>query len=83
MIAEVGICGFFCGTTRIANSGSNDTNDASKLGIWTPKSAQGKGRRFRIPWSLEVYWGNRHIEARITFCQFHIVPLFHRSPVLI
>ena len=54
MIAEVVIGGFFCGTTRIANAGSNDTIDAPKLGIWTPESAQGKGRRFRLRWSLEV-----------------------------
>ena len=83
MIAEVVICGFFCGTTRIANAGSNDTIDAPKLSIWTPESAQGKGCRFRITWRLEVYWGNSHIVAGITFCQFHIVPLFRRSPVLI
>ena len=83
MIAEVLICGCFCGTTRIANAGSNDTIDAAKLGIWTPESAQCKGRRLRITWSLEVYWGNSHVEARITFCQFHIVPLFRRSPILI
>ena len=54
MIAEVVICGVLCGTTRIANAGSNDTIDAPKLGIWTPESAQGKGRRFRLRWSLEV-----------------------------
>jgi hypothetical protein len=54
MIPEVVICGFFCGTTRIADAGSNDTIDASKLGIWTPESAQGKGRRFRIPCRLNV-----------------------------
>ncbi len=63
MIAEVVICGFSCGTTRIANAGSNDTIDAPKLGIWTPESAQCKGRRFRITWSFEVYGGNSHIEA--------------------
>ena len=83
MIAEVVICGVFCGTTRIANAGSNDTIDAPKLGIWPPESAQGKGCSFRIIWCFEVYWGNSYIEARIAFCQFHIVPLFRRSPRLI
>ncbi|MBT8406973.1 MAG: hypothetical protein KJP05_05905 [Deltaproteobacteria bacterium] len=68
MITEVVICGFFCGTTRIANAGSNDTIDASKLGIWTPESAQCKGRRFRIPWRLNVYWRDSRHVARITFC---------------
>ena len=52
MIAEVVIRWVYCGTTRIANAGSNDTIDASKLGIWAPESAQGKGRRFRITWSF-------------------------------
>ena len=83
MITEVVIGGFFCGTTRIANAGSNDTIDAAKLGIWTPESAQGKGCRFRMTVRRQVYWGNSHVEARITFCQFHIVPLFRRSPILI
>lgn len=55
MIAEVVIGGVFCGTTRIANAGSNDAIDAAKLGIWTPESAQGKGRRFRITRRFEVY----------------------------
>jgi len=83
MINKIVIGGIFCCTTCIANPGSNDTIDAPKLSIWTPESAQGKGCRFRTTWRLEVYWGNSHIVARITFCQFHIVPLFRRSPVLI
>ena len=83
MIAEVVICGVFCGTTRIANSGLNGTIDAPKPGIWPPESAQGKGCSFRIIWCFEVYWGKSYIEARIAFCQFHIVPLFRRSPRLI
>ena len=83
MIAEVVIRWVFCGTTRIANAGSNDTIDAPKLGIWPPESAQCKGRSFRIMWCFEVYWGNGQISARIAFCQFHIAPLFRRSPRLI
>lgn len=83
MVSEVVIGGVFGGTTRIANAGSNNTIDAAKLGIWAPESAQGKGRRLRIRWRSEVYWGNSHIQARRTFCQFHILPLFRRSPALI
>ena len=83
MIAEVVICGVLCGTTRIANAGSNDTIDAPKLGIWPPESTQCKGRGFRIMWCFEVYGGNSQILARIAFCQFHIVPLFRSSPRLI
>jgi hypothetical protein len=83
MITEVVICGLFCGTTRIANAGSNDTIDAAKLGIRAPESAQCKGRRFRIPWRLNVYWRDSRQMARITFGQLHVFPLFPRPPVLI
>lgn len=83
MIAEVVICGVLCGTTRIANAGSNDTIDASKLGIWTPESTQRKGRGFRITWSYQVNGGNSQIFSRMAFYQFHIFPLFHSRQALI
>ncbi len=59
MVADPLVTWILGGAAGVADAGADDTGETPKLGIWTPESTEGEGRRLELS-------GGRRVKRRWT-----------------